>query len=308
MNLLFAAILTILVVLIGVGLWLWTPDKSRRDLEARYLADPGDLLRMDEIQLHVRDIGRKQAPTLILLHGFGSSLHTWEAWARQLSSDYRVIHFDMPGAGLSGADPNGDYSDARSMRVLAALMDQLGVAKASLIGNSMGGRIAWKFAAAVPTRVDKLVLISPDGFAGPGEEYGKRPSVPSMVRLMRYALPKTLLKMNLKPAYADPAGLTDEIVTRTHDLLLGPGNRDAMIARLAQTELVEPGPLLRTISAPTLLLWGEKDAMIPPANAHDYAKFLQNQRLVLLPGLGHLPQQEAPDRSLIPVREFLEAH
>jgi len=307
MKLLFAVLFTTVVMLIAVGIWLWTPDKSRGELEAKYLGDPGDLLQIAGMQLHVRDSGPKDAPALLLLHGFGSSLQTWEPWARALCSDYRVLRFDMPGAGLSAADPNGDYSDARSMQVLIALMDHFGIAKASLIGNSMGGKIAWKFAAAFPARIDKLVLISPDGFASPGEEYGKRQPVPSMVRLMRYALPKPILKMNLYPAYGDPAKLTDDIVTRYHDLLLGSGNRDAMIARMEQTELINPEPLLRSIMAPTLLLWGQKDAMIPLANADDYAKALPDRKLVVLPGLGHLPQEEAPETSLVPVKEFLAA-
>jgi pimeloyl-ACP methyl ester carboxylesterase len=307
MKLLFAVLFATVVALISVGVWLWTPDKSRRELETKYLDAPGDMLRIDGIQLHVRDRGRKDGPALILLHGFGASLHTWEPWARSLTSEYRVIRFDMPGAGLSDPDPDGDYSDARSMRVLTAVMDHFGIAKASLIGNSMGGKIAWKFAAAFPDRVDKLVLISPDGFASPGEEYGKRQPVPSMVRLMRYALPKPLLKMNLQPAYGDPAKLTDDILTRYHDLLLGPGNRDAMIARMEQTELVEPEPLLRSIMAPTLLLWGQKDAMIPVANADDYLKSLPNAKLVVLPGLGHLPQEEAPETSVVSLKQFLAA-
>ncbi len=305
MKLLIAVPLTTLVALIGFGIWLWTPDKSRRELETRYLDAPGDMLPLAGMQLHVRDSGPKDGLALILLHGFGSSLHTWEPWARALSSEYRVIRIDMPGAGLSGPDPNGDYSDARSMRVLTAVMDHFGIAKASLIGNSMGGKIAWKFAATFPDRVDKLVLVSPDGFAAPGEQYGKRQPVPSMVRLMRYALPKPLLKMNLDPAYGDTARLTDDIVTRYHDLLLGSGNRDAMIARMEQTELVQPEPLLRSIRAATLLLWGQRDEMIPLANADDYLKALPDGKLVVLPGVGHLPQEEAPETSLVPVKEFL---
>jgi hypothetical protein len=118
--------------------------------------------RVAGILLHVRDSRREDSPPLIFLHGFGLSFHTWEPWARALSSDYRVIRFDMPGAGFSGPDPNGDYSDARSMQVLTALMDHFGIAKASLIGSLMGGKIAWKFAAAFPDRIDKLVLISPE--------------------------------------------------------------------------------------------------------------------------------------------------
>jgi len=184
-------------------------------------------------------------------------------------------------------------------------MDHYGIAKASLIGNSMGGKLAWKFAAAHPERVDRLVLVSPDGFASPGQQYNQRESVPSMVRLMRYALPKPLLKMNLVPAYGDPDRLTDQIVTRYHDLLLAPGAREAMIAVMEQTELVEPGPLLQNIKAPTLLLWGEKDAMIPLANANDYLKSLPDSRLVVLPGLGHVPHEEAPSTSILSLKAFL---
>ena len=290
-------------MLAGLGIWLWTPDKSRRELETRYLSSPGDLVQIAGNRLHVRASGNRNAPVLILLHGFGSSLHTWELWAEDLSASYCVIRFDMPGAGLSGADSKGDYSDARGLQVLAALMDHLGVVKASLIGNSMGGKIAWQFAAAFPDRVDRLVLISPDGFASPGEAYGKTQDVPFMVRLMRYALPQALFRMNLAPACGDPAKLTAEVVTRYHDLLLGP--RDAMIARMEQTRLVEPEPILRSIKARTLLIWGEKDAMIPVANADDYVKALPNSRLILLPGLGHLPHEEAPAASLLSVKSFL---
>ena len=115
------------------------------------------------------------------------------------------MRFDIPGAGLSGPDPTGDYSEGRTLDVVGALMDKLSIRKASLLGNSMGGRFAWEFAAAHPDRVDKLILISPDGFKSQGLEYGKRPHVPWTVDLMRYVLPRPLLRMNLKAAYADPS-------------------------------------------------------------------------------------------------------
>jgi len=239
--------------------WLWTPDRDRATLETKYLASPGDMIDVGAApvataKLHARDSRRKDAPPLILLQGFGASLHTWEPWAIALADEYRVIRFDFPGSGLSLPDPTGDYTDARSMQLLNALMDKLEVKRATLIGNSMGGRIAWSFAARFPERVDKLVLLSPDGFASPGFEYGKKPEVPATVKLMRYALPKPLLTMSLKPAYADPGVMTDALATRYYDLVLAPGARDAMIARMEQLVLVEPTPLLRKVQAHTLLL------------------------------------------------------
>ena len=222
-----------------------------------------------------------------------------------LAEDHRVLRFDLPGSGLSAPDPGADYTDARSMAVLLALMDRLGIARASVVGHSIGGRIAWTFAAEHAQRVDKLVLVAPDGFASPGFEYGKAPEVPAALKLMRHALPRPLLRMSLAPAYADPGVLTDALATRYHDLLLAPGARTALLERMAQTVLVDPRPILQRIKAPTLLLWGDRDAMIPFANSADYLKAIADVRLVAVPGAGHLPQEEAPALSLAAVRAFL---
>jgi pimeloyl-ACP methyl ester carboxylesterase len=264
---------------------------------------------MDVHGSHVRTDGNNGAsgtiPVVILLHGLGSSLHTWEPWARSLSAHYRVVRFDLPGFGLTGADPSGDYSDARGIAVLLALMDALSIRRVSLIGNSMGGKLAWQFAALHPDRVARLVLISPDGFASPGFEYGKQAEVPVVARLLPYTLPTWMLRMNLAPAYADKARLTEETVTRYRDLMLAPGVRQALLDRTAQVRLEPPEPMLKRTQAPTLLVWGEKDALIPFSNAQDYLRTLPDARLVSFPNLGHVPQEEDPAQSLPPVEAFL---
>jgi pimeloyl-ACP methyl ester carboxylesterase len=295
-----------LMLLAAVAVWVWTPDRSRAELEARYLEAPADMVEVAGVPLHVRDRGPRDVPAVILLHGLGSSLQTWEPWARRLATEYRVILLDLPGAGLSPPDPTGDYTDSRSLLLIIALMDRLGLARASVVGHSMGGRLAWSLAASHPERVDKLVLVAPDGFASPGFEYGRAPELPAALRLMEYALPRPLLRVNLAPAYADPATLTDALTTRYHDLMLAPGARGAMLARMRQTVLQDPVPLLGRIQAPTLLVWGEQDAMIPSANAADYIRAMPQATLVSLPGVGHLPHEEAPDRSLEPVLAFLK--
>lgn len=300
------------VMLMGAGLivavagwWLWTPDKSRAVLEGNYLDAPADMIDVAGTRLHVRDSGLKTAAAVIFLHGFGASLHTWEPWAQALAKDLRVIRIDLPGSGLSLPDPTGDYSDKRTLQILLALMDKLGLARTSLVGNSIGGRIAWTFAGTYPERMNKLVLVSPDGFASPGFEYGKKPEVPAMVKLMRVALPKALLVMSLKPAYANPATMTDALATRYHDLMLAPGSRDALLARMAQTVLVDPLPVLKKITAPTLLVWGEQDGMIPFANSNDYLLVIAGSKRVSFKGVGHLPHEEAPEASIGAVQAFL---
>jgi pimeloyl-ACP methyl ester carboxylesterase len=290
------------VVILATALWLYAPDKPRAVLEAEY---PGTYVTVDGVRLRLRDTGARDAPAVILLHGFGASLETWEPWAEALSARYRVIRFDLPGFGLTGTDPTGDYTDAREMKILADLMDQLQVRRASIIGNSLGGRIAWNFAAAYPERVSRLVLISPDGFASPGFAYDKPAETPLMMRALPYVAPRALLRANLAVAYANPAALSDATVTRYRDLMLAPGVRRAILARLGQVILRDPAPVLARVEAPTLLLWGETDAMIPVSNAQDYLRDMPHATLVRLPGLGHVPFEEDPAGSLPPVERFL---
>jgi pimeloyl-ACP methyl ester carboxylesterase len=304
MRILQRVILALALVLAGLAAWLWTPDRPRAALETEYAAPPSKFLSVAGLRLHVRESGPVDAPALLLLHGFGASLQTWDTWASQLPQ-YRVIRFDLPGFGLTGADPTGDYTDTRSMEVVIALMESLHLVRTTIAGHSLGGRIAWKFAALHPERVDKLVLIAPDGFASPGFEYGKAPAVPAVLQLMRYVLPRPLVKMNLSPGYANSDVMTEALVTRYYELMLAPGVRAAMLARLEQTVLEDPAPLLGRIHAPVLLLWGEQDRMIPFTNSADYVRALPQSTLVPLPGIGHLPQEEAPDVALEPLKAFL---
>ena len=298
--------LLVAVVLVILALLLWTPDLDRASLDAKYLRSPSDLIELEGMRLDVRDDGPKDAPAIVLVHGFGSSLLTWDAWVPGLARTHRVLRLDVPGSGVSDPDPSGDYRDDRSVALLVALMDRLGLARATIVGNSLGGRIAWTFAVAHPERVDKLVLVSPDGFASPGFEYGRTPNVGVTMQAMRFVLPKAMVKMSLAPAYADPAALTDERLDRYYDLLRAPGARPAMIARMEQSIRFDPVERLKTIRAPTLLLWGEQDHVIPFTNSADYLAAIPNARLVALPGVGHLPQEEAPARSLALLSAFLD--
>jgi pimeloyl-ACP methyl ester carboxylesterase len=291
--------------IIGTGVWAWTPDRSRSDLEKKYWDSATRYIEVGGTSIRVRETGDSHAPAVVLLHGFGSSLETWEPWAQSLSGHYRVVRFDLPGSGLSEPDRRGDYTDARSLQLLEQLMNQLGLENAVLVGNSLGARVSWRFAAAYPSRVRKLVLISPDGFASPGFEYGKPPHVPAVFELMRYFLPRILMRNYLAAAYGDPSRLSDSVIDRYYDLLLARGNRGAMISRMQQTILVEPTPILRQIAMPTLLLWGRKDQLIPFSNSADYLGALPNASLVEFPNLGHVPHEEAPAESLKALEPFL---
>ncbi|UPY37538.1 alpha/beta fold hydrolase [Sediminicoccus sp. KRV36] len=293
------------LLLIFAVWWLYTPDKPRAALEARYADTPSQFLELDGVRLHLRDTGPRSAPAVLLLHGFGSSLHTWEEVAQGLEADFRVIRFDLPGFGLTGADRTGDYSDARSHAVILTLMQRLGLERVALVGSSMGGRIAWSFAAAHPEHVTRLVLMAPDGFASPGIGYEQPPKVPLIMRVLPYTLPEGMLRGSLTPAYGDPGVMTEALFERYRDMMLAPGVRQAILDRMAQHVLLRPEPLLARITLPVLLLWGDTDRMVPVTNAQDYLRALPDARLVTLPGKGHVPMEESPTDVVRILREFL---
>ena len=298
--------LALISLILLAALYLWTPDKSKAELEKIYGSPKNAYVSALGVNLHYQDTGpSKNAIPILFLHGFGASLQTWETWAQALSEDYRVISVDLPGFGLTGEDPSGIYTDQRSVEVLEAFLKELNTPKVVLVGNSMGGKFAWQFAARYPNQVAKLVLISPDGYASPGIEYGKKPDVPAIADLYRYFFSKAFLAMNLEPAYANPKTLSDALVNRYYDLMLAPGVRGAILARMQQTVLQDPVPSLASIQVPTLLIWGEKDAFIPISNSNDYLKVMPNAKRVSLPNIGHLPQEEQPSIGLAALKEFL---
>ena len=298
--------LTFIAFILLAALYLWTPDKSKAELEKIYGSPKNAYVSALGVNLHYQDTGSsKNAIPILFLHGFGASLQTWDSWAQALSEDYRVISVDLPGFGLTGEDPSGIYTDQRSVEVLEAFLKELNIPKVVLVGNSMGGKFAWQFAARYPNQVAKLVLISPDGYASPGIEYGKKPDVPAIADLYRYFFSKDFLAMNLEPAYANPNTLNEALVTRYYDLMLAPGVRGAILARMQQTVLQDPVPSLASIQVPTLLIWGEKDAFIPISNSNDYLKVMPNAKRVSLPNIGHLPQEEQPSIGLQVLKDFL---
>ena len=298
--------LAFIAFILLAALYLWTPDKSKAELEKIYGSPKNAYVSALGVNLHYQDTGpSKNAIPILFLHGFGASLQTWDTWAQALSEDYRVISVDLPGFGLTGEDPSGIYTDQRSVEVLEAFLKELNIPKVVLVGNSMGGKFAWQFAARYPNQVSKLVLISPDGYASPGIEYGKKIEVPAIADLYRYFFSRMFLVMNLNPAYANPNTLNDALVNRYYDLMLAPGVRGAILGRMQQTVLQDPVPSLSSIQVPTLLIWGEKDAFIPIRNSNDYLKVMPNAKRVSLPNIGHLPQEEQPSIGLAALKDFL---
>ena len=285
---------------------LWTPDLERAELEKRYFSSSPQIIDVDGLKVYYKETGPKGAPALLLLHGFGSSLQAWDDWSLKLEQKYRVIRLDLPGFGLTGASPANDYSEEKDLAILTHFVDKLGLEKFSVVGHSMGGKMAWSLAASQPERVQALVLMAPDGFPET-KDIGTKPyEVPAIMGLIKYVLPKYLVRKSIEPAFSDADALNDALVNRYFDMLRAPGVRGAILERSNQTIYTDPVPRLKAIKAPTLLIWGEQDQMIPSTNAQIYANVLSNSTTVLVPKLGHLLQEEQPEKGLAVVMQFLD--
>lgn len=293
-------------LLVSVSLWLaWTPDLSRERLLQSYARAGTAHLVVGAQPYFIQDTGPRDAPTLVLLHGFGASLQTWDAWSQALETQWRVVRIDVPAFGLTGPAVNNDYSDEADVARLLALLDHLGLQQVALGGHSMGGRIAWNFAVAHPERVSHLILVSPDGFPDPNSTSENTYKVSPLLGLMQFSLPAWALKMGVAPAYGDDSLLTPQVMRRYQDMLRAPGVRSAVIERMRQSRNINPVPLLQSLKMPVLLVWGEKDAFIPISNAQDYLKAIPQATLVSVPRAGHVVHEEAPMASVQAVKAFL---
>ncbi|NBT56672.1 MAG: alpha/beta fold hydrolase, partial [Betaproteobacteria bacterium] len=144
-------ILLMIAFLLALSVWLaWTPDKTEQVLLQSYSRPGTARLMVQQQPVFVQDSGPREAPVMLLLHGFGASLQAWDGWVPALEKNLRVLRIDIPGFGLSGPAVNQDYSDAADVARVIALLDQLGVQQVIMAGHSMGGRIAWNLAAAHP--------------------------------------------------------------------------------------------------------------------------------------------------------------
>jgi pimeloyl-ACP methyl ester carboxylesterase len=294
------------------------PDRPVQTLVARWAPLPSDFIDVKGQIVHLRDEGPRSdlsssPPAIVLLHGTGASLHTWEGWVRTLKKTHRVITFDLPGFGLTG--PFGgqyaadDYRGDAYARFVLDVLDALKVGSAIIGGNSLGGEIAWRAVALAPARFTRLVLIDASGYAfTPGSvPLGFRIArIPLLNRLGEHLLPRALVAASVANVYADDSRISEALVDRYFELTLREGNRHALGLRMQQ---LEPGAAisrLKTIAVPTLVLWGSADKLIPLENAKRFAADIPGARVTVLDGLGHVPQEEDPARSLAPVLEFLE--
>ncbi len=303
------SLVALLVICGGTLALTWAPDRPPEALMKRWAPPPSQLLALQGMAVHMRDVGPRDDPLpIVLLHGTAASLHTWDGWAAALAERRRVITFDLPGFGLTGPEPRGDYRIERYVRFVVGLLDTLGVKRCVLGGNSLGGEIAWNTALAAPDRVERLILVDavgyPLGFLDLPLGF-QIALVPGLNRLTEISLPRPLVAASVRDVYGDAARVTADVVDRYYELALRAGNRRALVQRLRQADNTDRSARIRAVAQPTLILWGGRDRLIPPAHGERFARDIRTSRYVRFDDLGHVPQEEDPARTVAEVKRFL---
>ena len=272
-------------------------------LNDKYTNDQSEFSTIEDVHIDYRDEG--SGPPLILLHGIGSSLHTWDGWTERLKNDFRVIRLDLPGFGLTGADSTNNYSMERYISILHSFLGSLNISTCYMAGNSLGGWLAWEYTLDHPDEVKKLILIDAAGFITPDNPPKPLRLSQKFKKRTTKGAPKFAVRKFLKQAYGDKNKVTDELIDRYYQLNNRPGNGLAFYT-IATSNYNPRTSKLPKIEVPTLIMWGAEDKKwIDVSHAHLFEELLPNNQLIIYEGLGHLPMEEAPQRTANDASEFL---
>lgn len=302
------ALAVIIVIALGAGyLVLQRDDIPYATLEAKYGGPQSRYLDLpDGVRVHYRDQGAQAGPALVLVHGFSASLHTWEPWVARLGRTYRVVTLDLPGHGLTQAPRGYEASITGYRDIVEAVTQHLGIQRFALAGSSMGGEVAWNYALAHPDRLEALILVDAAGW--PGDRAATRGlaaramALPVLGPAIRRLDARALFRQGLALSFVDKSLVTDAMVDRYWELARAPGHRDILFSiRRDGADAGEIG----YIQTPTLVLWGEGDALIPVSDGRRFADVLPNMALITYPDVGHVPQEEHADQSAADVAAFL---
>ncbi len=277
------------------------------ELKKQYSYEDSKTINIVGMNVHYRVTGTGEP--LVLLHGTGSSLHTWEGWTKELSDQYQVISLDLPGFGFTGKHFANDYSIKAYTDFLDIFLDKLGVTKINLAGNSLGGHIAWQYALDHSNRVKKLILVNASGFQKDEADVTlafRLANIPVVNKLMLRVTPKSLVESSLEETYYNDNKVTEALVNRFHSLQLRRGNRQAFIDK-SSFEYADRSKDLKDINCPTLIQWGKYDEWLPVDWAKNFEAAIPNARVIIYDQAGHVPMEELPDETARDVRLFLES-
>ena len=291
-------ILTFVIAFLVFG---YQADIPVEEMKAKYAYADSEFAHISGMTVHYRVTG--EGPVVVLLHGTGASLHTWEHWTIDLASDHRVISVDLPGFGLTGPDPNNNYSPTRYVQFLDDILTHLKVDSCTIAGNSFGGFVAWNYAVAHPEKVKNLCLINSSGYPRgdqPTPLSFKLASNKLTQPLVRHVTPRMMVEKTVNVVYFNDDKVTEALVDR----YLREGNRSGLIGRLNQVKN-ENSEDIKKIACPTLIMWGDDDQLVRPEDAYKFESDIPNSKLIMYEDMGHVPMEEIPEQTVADLRKFL---
>lgn len=313
--------LTMLVILIGCAGSVThaaepaKPFATLEELRAKYADRQGKIVRIKGVEVYYKDEGRRPAdksqPVILMVHGSQSTLRTWDHVVPSLLKRYRVIRFDIPPQGLSGRVSDEDVARILPTDLPEGLLAHLGVSKVTYVGVSSGGTLGFFLAAKRPDLVERLILSNTP--ADPVKTDHMKPSA-EFLDAQREARETGFQSQRFWNLFldffsGDPRRLDAGIREQYYDFnRRGPEkNYLGLVAVVANHERAVAA--MNAVKAPTLLIWGGKDALLVPASAHRLASYLTNTQVstVFMPDVGHYPPLESPQRFAQLVAAFMEA-
>jgi pimeloyl-ACP methyl ester carboxylesterase len=307
----FKLFVVILVSLIALLIAIfWQNDLPFDQLKTKYSNSASKFISIDGVDVHYRDEGlQTDSIPLVLIHGTGASLHTWEGWVKELKDHKRIVTFDLPAYGLTGPHYDRDYSTAFYVKFIDSLLQNLSISKFVIGGNSLGGGLAWNYTLKYPDKVEKLILVDA---SGPPSKAKSTPvafkiaKLPLINSIVKYITPRWIAENSIKNVYVNDDRITNTLIDRYWELSLRLGNRQAFIDRMTAKKATNTFDSIGKISQETLLLWGDQDFLIPVSAAKKFEEKLLNDTLVIFKNLGHAPMEEDPKLTSHAVKMFLK--
>jgi pimeloyl-ACP methyl ester carboxylesterase len=273
---LLAATLAILAACTSMGF----RDLPAEKVDDQYLLPKSSFTEINGNNVHYLLEGKKDAPVLVLVHGFTASLHTWDGWVKELRCN-----------------------------IVEQLTKRLGITRFSIAGNSMGGYIAWNYAWRFPEKVEHLIVVDPMSYPQRLPAEIRAMSRPIGGAVARRVTTPGMVSSGIAGAYGDPENIQPGVEQRYFDLFMREGNRASAariarkMARLADSDYLSLG--ISEISVPALVMWGEKDTITPFELIEHWRRDLPDATYVTYPELGHIPMEEDPVRTSEDLRAYL---
>ena len=285
----------------------WYSDIPVDEIIEKHAYDNSEFLDLDGMKVHYR-INGDTGETVVLIHGTAASLHTWEGWTKELEKTYRVVSFDLPAFGITGPEPNGDYTRERYLKFIDDVLNALEIDSCYMAGNSFGGYLTWSYAVKHPEKVKKIALLNSSGYPRgdqPTPVTFRMQKLDWMEPILTRITPRALVRKSVEIVYYDDDKVTDEKVERYHELLLREGNRAGFMGKTQQITY-DHSDEIKLVSCPTLIMWGDQDKLVNVDAAPRFHEDIPNSELLIYENMGHIPMEEIPERSVADFIAFLQ--